>query len=84
MWMFLGICSVYIFINSSAKAGCNTRSFFMQGLTGLKRDPNPLYYFTHSWRENSWIHTFPKVMSAMQNINSLVQSVNSDHHVHFL
>ena len=29
--------------------------------------------FTHSWRENNWIHIFPKGISAMWNAISLVQ-----------
>ena len=33
--------------------------------------------FTHSWRENNWIHTFPKDISAMGNAISLVQDLNS-------
>ena len=42
------------------------------------------YYFTHSWRENNWIHTFPKGISAMWNAISLVQDLNSCRRVHFL
>ena len=26
-------------------------------------EPSLSYYFTHNWRENSWIHTFPKDIS---------------------
>ena len=33
--------------------------------------------FTHSWRENNWIHTFPKGISAMWNAIRLVQDLNS-------
>ena len=33
--------------------------------------------FTHSWRENNWIHTFPKGISAMWNAISLAQDLNS-------
>ena len=40
--------------------------------------------FTHSWRENNWIHTFPKGISAMWNAISLVQDLNSCRRVHFL
>ena len=29
--------------------------------------------FTNSWRDNNWIHTFPKGISAMWNAISLVQ-----------
>ena len=29
--------------------------------------------FTHCWRENNWIHTFPKSISAMWNAISLAQ-----------
>ena len=40
--------------------------------------------FTHSWRENNWIHTFAKGISAMWNAISLVQDLNSCRRVHFL
>ena len=40
--------------------------------------------FTHSWRENDWIHTFPKGISAMWNAISLVQDLNSCRCVHSL
>ena len=31
----------------------------------------PVLLFTHSWRENSWLHIFPMCISAMWNANSL-------------
>ena len=34
--------------------------------------PSLPYYFTHSWRENVWIHTFPKVISPMQTALSRI------------
>ena len=40
--------------------------------------------FTHSWRENNWIHTFPKGINAMWNAISLVQNLNSWCRFHFL
>ena len=43
-----------------------------------------LLLFTHSWRENNWIHTFPKGISTMWNAISLVQDLNSCRRVHFL
>ena len=56
-------------------------NFFKRSLTGLNselsfsytscltnaEEPSLPYYFTHSWRENNWIHTFPKGISAMWN-----------------
>ena len=53
------------------------RAFFLLDL---------LHYllFTHSWRENNWIHTFPKGISAMWNAITLVQDLNSYRRVHFL
>ena len=39
--------------------------------------------FTHSWRENNWIHTFPKGISAMWNAINLVPDLNSYRRVHF-
>ena len=38
--------------------------------------------FTHSWRENNWIHTFPKGISAMWNAISVVLDLNSCRRVH--
>ena len=75
-----------IFTNPTARAGYDTRSVFKRSLTGLNSEfPSPslvalprLKYqsallFTHSRRENNWIHTFPKGISAMWNAISLVQ-----------
>ena len=39
--------------------------------------------FTHNWRGNNWIHTFPKGINVMWNAISLVQVLNSCHRVHF-
>ena len=40
--------------------------------------------FSHSWKENKRIHTFPKDIRALWNAIKLVQDLNSCHHVHFL
>ena len=40
--------------------------------------------FTNSWREDSWMHTFPKGISTIENANSLLQGLNLGHCVHFL
>ena len=40
--------------------------------------------FTYSWRENSWIYSFPKSINVMRNANRLVQDLNLGHHVNFL
>ena len=50
----------------------------------LPLQDKPALLFTHSWRENNWIHTFPKDISAMWNAISLVQDLNSCHRAHFL
>ena len=36
------------------------------------------------WKENNWIHTFPKGIRAMWNAISLVQDLNSCRRVYFL
>ena len=65
-------------------------TIFKRSLTGLNTEFSFSYtsclsnLFTHSWRENNWIHTFPKGISAMWNAISLVQDLNSYRHVHFL
>ena len=40
--------------------------------------------FTLLGRENSWMHPFPKGISAMWNANGLVQVLNSGHRVSIL
>ena len=89
---------IFIFTNLSARAGCDTRSIFKRSLTGLNsafsfsstscftkaEEPSLLLLFTRSWRENNWIHTFPKGISAMWNAISLVEDLNSCRRVHFL
>ena len=50
----------------------------------MAEEPSLPYYFTHNWRENYWIHTFPKGNSGMWNAISLVQDLISCRRVHFL
>ena len=55
----------------------------MRSLTGFNSEfsfwtschPKPSLpnHFTQSWREDSWIHTFPKCISTRRNTNSFVQ-----------
>ena len=83
-----------LFTNPSAQAGYDTRSIFKRSLTGLNSEFSFFYTscltkaeepsLTHSWRENNWIHTFPKGISAMWNAISLAQDLNSSRRVHFL
>ena len=40
--------------------------------------------FIYSWRENSWMRTFAKWISAKRYTNSLIQDLNSDHRAYFL
>ena len=95
-WSFPKKLQLYsIFTNPSTQAGYDTRSILKQSITGLSSEfsfsltscltkaeelslPN---YFP--WRENNWIHTFPKGISAMWNAISLIQDLNSCHRVHF-
>ena len=51
---------------------------FTSGSVAVPRLKSPACptYFTHSWKENSWIYTFPKDIVAMWNANSLVQDSN--------
>ena len=70
-----------IFTNPSARK----RSIFKWSLTGLNSElflldqlphqgwrTQSALLFTHNWRENNWIHTFPKGISAMWNAISVV------------
>ena len=66
--------------NHSARAGYDTRSIFKAEFNRFElkvfllltscltkaEEPN-LPYYLPSWRENNWIHTFPKGISAMWN-----------------
>ena len=56
-----------------SKIGCHTKA---------KNSCLP-YYFINSWRENSWIHTFSKCISAIWNANSLNQELNTGRCVYF-
>ena len=69
---------LYIFTNSPARVGFDTRSILSEVLQvssqiflslGLVASPKlkkqSVLLSTHSWRENIWIHTFPKGISAM-------------------
>ena len=61
--------------------------YFMRNLTGLNsefsycktggctkaKEISLPYYFTHGWKENSWIN--PKGFSAMRNANSIIKDV---------
>ena len=72
--------------------------FFKRSLTGLNSEffllldllPHQAWrtqsalLFTHSWRENNWIHTFPKGINTMWNAINLVQELNSCRRVQFL
>ena len=72
--------------------------FFKWSLTGLNSEffllldllPHQAWrtqsalLFTHSWRENNWIHTFPKGINTMWNAINLVQELNSCRRVQFL
>ena len=42
-------------------------SFSLTSCFTKAEEPSLSYYFTHSWRENNRIHTFPKGISAMWN-----------------
>ena len=71
--------------NPFARLGCDTRSIFKRSLRGLNSEgfffisltgfiprlkcPAALL-FIYSWRQNSWIHTFPKGISVMLNTNN--------------
>ena len=64
--------------------GFNSEFSFSQTSCLTKAEEHSLsYYLPHSWRENNWIHTFPKGISAMWNAISLVQDLNSCRRVHF-
>ena len=64
-------------------SGVSMQSFLSPQLVASPRTQSALI-FTHSWRENNWIHTVPKCISAMWNAIRLVQGLNSCRHVHFL
>ena len=92
-----GPCSMFIFTNPSARAGYDTRSIFFKeefNRFWIQSFPSPRLVASPRlkslvcpniyWRENNWIHTFPKGISAMWNAISLFQDLNSCRRVHFL
>ena len=49
-----------------SSTGLNSEfSFSYTSCLTKAEEPCLPYYFTHSWRENNWIHTFPKGIRAM-------------------
>ena len=61
--------------------GCYLCSLSWAGITKTSchtkiKEPSLPNYFTHTLRKNSWIHTFPQNISAMWNVNWLVQDLN--------
>ena len=69
-----GVYQIWIQKFSFSQTSCLTKA----------EETSQSYYFFHSCRENNWIHTFPKGISAMWNAISLVQDLNSCRRVHFL
>ena len=78
------IC-IYQFLRTSnmrhkvySKVEFNTFEFrvylFLDQFPNQELRPLSVLIFAHSWRGNSWIHTFPKVISPRLNGNSLVQA----------
>ena len=80
---------IYIYSKSSTQAGCNTRSILSEVYqfelkVFILLDWLPYHgwrvqsdlLFTHCRRENSWIHTFPKVLAwyKIQTASSRVRS----------
>ena len=56
------------------------KSFTSPTLVALPRlREQSILLFSHSWREYSCMHSFPKSISAMRKENSLFQGLNSDH-----
>ena len=80
--------------NLSTEAGCDTRSvskrslipsFLFPILVAIPRlKSKSTLLFDLSGRENSWIHTFPKGISATWNANHCDQDLNLGHRVNFI
>ena len=85
-----------IFTNYPTRARCDTRTIFKtefyvseftifllpDWLSLQSKIAQFSLQFTHDWRENRWIHAYPKCISVKGNANSLVQDLNSCHRVH--
>ena len=63
---------------------CELRVFFFQDWLPYQ-DQNTQYtlLFTHTLKENGWMHTFLTSMSTMWNANSLIQDLNLGRCIHF-
>ena len=72
---------LWVFTNPFTQPGCDTRSILyakfnrfefrlfllLVWLPDQGQSTQSALLFTHCWRENNWIHTFPKGISAMWN-----------------
>ena len=79
--------SIFIYLpNPFAQTGWDTKSILKRRLivlnsefsfcTGCHTKAYELSvpdYFTHSWRENNWIHTLPMGVSTMWNVKKLIR-----------
>ena len=78
MYIYMCVCVCVCVCVCAAQKGCGIGSIFKRNLTGLISEfsfsktlpiqgqiTQSVLQFTHSRRENNWIHTFPKSISAM-------------------
>ena len=70
MHSLIGLYSEFSF----SQASCHTKA----------KQSDLSYYFSHYWREISWIHAFSKGANAILNENRFVQHSNLGRRVHFL
>ena len=57
-----------LFTNPSARAGYDTRSIFKRSFQSFPSPRLVASLFTHSWRENKGVHTFPKGICPKVNV----------------
>ena len=78
-----GVCVCIYLPNASVRDGCDTSFFKIFKQLWIQNFPfpnlvaKPTLLFAHSWRENSWIHTFPGVSALHEMQKKLVQDFNS-------
>ena len=66
-------------IFKSSLKGLNSEvSFSQTGCHTEVKEPDLGQLFIPSWKEKSWIHTFPKCVGIMLNANRLLEDLNSD------
>ena len=84
-----GLCKCKIFHTSNRRCSGEDGAFRVvfpsPRVVAIPRLKSPICLIinTYTWRENSWMYTFPKSISIMWSANCLIQDLNSNSCAHF-